>query len=95
MTITKECQTVLPLEMLEGMADHYAEQKVRRDFEQGFQSWDVRFNTVGSSRGDYPFIATSFGIDTSRWGKMATEVCLKVRTEGQGKDGFKRTVLFP
>ena len=76
-------------------ADKYAEQKVRRDFEQGFQSWEYRFNTVGSSRGDYPFIAISFGIDTSRWGKMASEVCLEVRKKGQGKSGFKKPVLFP
>lgn len=76
-------------------SDEYAEKKVRRDFEQGFQSWEYRFNTVGSSRGDYPFIAVSFGLDTSRWGQMATEVILEVRRKGQGKDGFKRPVLFP
>lgn len=77
------------------MADQYAERKVRRDFEQGFQSWEYRFNTVGSSRGDYPFIATSFGIDRSRWGKMATEMILRERMGGQGKDGYKKPVLFP
>lgn len=76
-------------------ADSYAMKKVRRDFEQGFQSWEYRFNTVGSSRGDYPFIATSFGIDTSRFGTMATEVILEVRKKGQGKDGYKKPVLFP
>lgn len=32
----------------------YAMKKVERDMEQGFQSWEYRFNTVGSSRGDYP-----------------------------------------
>ena len=41
------------------------------------------------------FIAVSFGIDTSRWGLMASEVCLKVRAGGQGKKGFKKPVLFP
>lgn len=76
-------------------ADKWAEKKVRRDFEQGFQAWEYRFNTVGSSRGDYPFIAVSFGIDQTRWGKMATEVCLEVRKKGQGKPGFKHPVLFP
>ena len=76
-------------------ADEYATKKVRRDFEQGFQSWEYRFNTVGSSRGDYPFIACSFGIDQSRFGKMATEVILKVRAGGQGKAGYKKPVLFP
>lgn len=76
-------------------ADEWAANHVRRDFEQGFQAWEYRFNTVGSSRGDYPFIAISFGIDQSRWGQMATEVCLEVRKKGQGKPGFKKPVLFP
>ena len=76
-------------------ADKYAEKKVRRDFEQGFQSWEYRFNTVGSSRGDYPFVAVSFGLGASRFEQMATEVCLEVRKNGQGKEGFKKPVLFP
>lgn len=79
----------------ESGADEYAYRKVYRDMEQGFQSWEYRFNTVGSSRGDYPFIAISFGIDQSRFGQMATEVCLKVRAGGQGKQGKKKPVLFP
>lgn len=80
---------------IKSQADLYAQAKVRRDFEQGFQSWEYRFNTVGSSRGDYPFIATSFGIGTSRWEKMATEIILRVRMHGQGADGRKKPVLFP
>ena len=76
-------------------ADKYAENKIERDFEQGFQSWECTFNTVGSSRGDYPFIACSFGIDTSRWGVMATRVICRVRKNGQGKEGHKKVVLFP
>lgn len=77
------------------MADDYATQKVKRDFEQGFQSWEYRFNTVGSSRGDYPFIAVSFGIDTTKWGRMAAEVALKTRAGGQGATGHKKPVFFP
>jgi ribonucleoside-triphosphate reductase (formate) len=74
-------------------AEEYAMKKVYRDMEQGFQSWEYRFNTVGSSRGDYPFVAISFGIDTNRFGRMASEVA--VRMKGQGKEGFKKPVLFP
>ena len=81
--------------MLNELADNYATRKVHRDFEQGFQSWEMSFNSVGSSRGDYPFIALSFGIDTSKWGTMASEVALKVRMNGQGKKGYKKPVLFP
>ena len=79
----------------EKQAYQYAEEKVRRDFEQGFQAWEYRFNTVGSSRGDYPFVAISFGIGMGKWERMATEVCLKVREKGQGKAGYKKPVLFP
>lgn len=79
----------------ESKAHDYAMKKVYRDMEQGFQSWEYRFNTVGSSRGDYPFVAISFGIGKSEFERMATEVALKVRMNGQGKEGFKRPVLFP
>lgn len=79
----------------ETKAQAWATKKVYRDFEQGFQSWEYRFNTVGSSRGDYPFIAVSFGIGQSTWEKMATEVILKVRAGGQGAPGLKKPVLFP
>lgn len=76
-------------------AHEYAMHKVYRDMEQGFQSWEYRFNTVGSSRGDYPFVAISFGIGQNDFERMATEVALNVRMGGQGKDGFKKPVLFP
>lgn len=75
--------------------DKYASKKVYRDFEQGFQSWEMVFNTVGSSRGDYPFITISFGIDTSRWGIMASIAALRVRKGGQGQKNKKKAVLFP
>lgn len=76
-------------------AENYARAKVRRDFEQGFQSWEMAFNSVGSSRGDYPFIAISFGIGVGKWEQMASEVALKVRAGGQGRENYKRPVLFP
>lgn len=76
-------------------ADEYATKKVQRDMEQGFQSWEYRFNTVGSSRGDYPFIAVSFGLDNSRFGRMASMTCMNVRAGGQGAAGHKKPVLFP
>lgn len=72
-----------------------AKSDVRRDMEQGFQSWEMRWNSVGSSRGDYPFISISFGLDTSEFGEMAIEECLKMRIRGQGKEGLRKPVLFP
>lgn len=76
-------------------AEDYATKKVYRDFEQGFQSWEMRFNSVGSSRGDYPFIAVTIGLGTSKFEKMATEVALRTRMNGQGKNQKKKIVLFP
>lgn len=79
----------------EEKADEYATAKVYRDMEQGFQSWEYRFNTVGSSRGDYPFISISFGVGQSKWETMASSAIMKVRAGGQGAPGHKKPVLFP
>ena len=73
----------------------WAMSKVQRDFEQGFQGIEMKLNTVGSSRGDYPFITMTFGLATDVFGKMASKTFLKVHMEGEGKPGFKKPVLFP
>lgn len=75
--------------------EKYLDQKIKRDLEQGFQGWEYKFNTVGSSRGDYPFITITFGTNTSKYGNMINEAILTVRMNGQGKKGFKKPVLFP
>ena len=76
-------------------ASEYASKKVQRDFEQGWQGIEMKLNSVGSSRGDYPFVTMTIGLATSTLGKMAAISLLKVHSEGQGKKGFKRPVLFP
>ena len=76
-------------------ADKYASFKVQRDFEQGFQALEYKLNTVGSSRGDYPFVTFTFGLGQSKFEQMATSAMLKVRKGGQGAPGFKKAVLFP
>ena len=76
-------------------AHEYAMAKVRRDYEQGFQAMEYDLNTIGSSRGDYPFVTITFGLGKSQFEKMATESVLKVRKNGQGRPGFKKIVLFP
>ena len=75
--------------------EEIAEQKVRRDLEQGIQGLEYKLNSVSSSRGDYPFTTFAFGLDKSKFGKMVSEAVLTVRMNGQGKEGFKRPVLFP
>lgn len=76
-------------------ANDYAMKKVKRDFEQGFQGIEMKLNTVGSSRGDYPFITMTFGLSTDVFGKMASITFLEVHMKGQGKEGNKKPVLFP
>lgn len=76
-------------------SDEYAINKVRRDFEQGWQGIEMKLNSVGSSRGDYPFVTMTLGLATSKFGKMAAITLLNVHSCGQGKEGFKRPVLFP
>lgn len=75
--------------------EEIAEQKVIRDLEQGIQGLEYKLNSVSSSRGDYPFTTFAFGLDNSKFGKMVSEAVLTVRMNGQGKEGFKRPVLFP
>lgn len=68
---------------------------VQNDFEQGFQGWEYKFNTVASSRGDYPFITMTIGLGTGEFEKMASLTMLKVHAKGQGKKENKKPVLFP
>lgn len=68
---------------------------LEKEMEQGFQGWEYKFNSVSSSRGDYPFITVSVGTVTSEYGKLATVKMLEVRKKGQGKEGNKKPVLFP
>ena len=80
---------------LSKLADEYATQKVQRDVEQGWQGIEYKLNTVGSSRGDYPFVTMTIGLATDKFGKMAAITLLNVHKNGQGKKGFKKPVLFP
>ncbi len=77
------------------IAHKYAMSKVWREFEQGYQGIEMKLNTVGSSRGDYPFITITFGLATDTFGKMASEAFLKGHMKGQGKPDNRKPVLFP
>lgn len=81
-TVTKECTD-------------WAYSKVKREFEQGWQGIEYKLNTVGSSRGDYPFITMTFGLSTERFGRLASLTFLDVHKNGQGKKDNKKPVLFP
>ena len=80
---------------LDEKAEHYALSKVRRDFDQGWQGIEYKLNTVGSSRGDYPFVTVTLGLGTKQFEKMCNISLLQVHKQGQGKSGNKKPVLFP
>ena len=73
----------------EEKAIEYALDKVRRDFDQGWQGIEYKLNTVGSSRGDYPFVTVTLGLGTGQFEKMCNISLLEVHKGGQGRDGHK------
>lgn len=83
------------LDIDEEKADQFAVGRVRRELEQGLQSIEHTFNSVSSSRGDFPFTTFTFGHDTNRWAALVSSVILYVRKSGQGRPGHKVPVLFP
>ena len=91
----KYMEKYLGLGIDEKKAHEVSMAEVQREMEQGFQGWEYKFNTVASSRGDYPFITVTIGLGRTEFAKMASKACLKVRSIGQGKPGFKKPVLFP
>lgn len=79
----------------EAVAEAMAYEDVVSQMRSCFQGWEYKFNTVSSSRGDYPFITFTFGLATGRFGILATKICLETRMNGQGRKGLKKPVLFP
>jgi ribonucleoside-triphosphate reductase len=68
---------------------------VKREFEQDSKAWSYKFNSVSSSRGDYPLITITAGTGTGRFAKNATFAMLDVRRKGQGRKAIRKPVLFP
>ncbi len=82
-------------------AESAAKHDVIRELAQGFQSLELKLNTVPCSRGDFAFTTITFGqwnykeiseVD-SFWLKTIGEVILKTRREGHGAN--HRPVVFP
>ncbi len=94
-TYKKNKARYLSMGVSEEIAERETMKDVKRDFEQGFQGWEYKFNTVASSRGDYPFITVTAGLGTAKFEKMATIALLNVHKNGQGKKECKKPVLFP
>ena len=91
----RNVEKYLNLGIEESKAQEVAYADVKKEFEQGFQGWEYKFNTVASSRGDYPFITVTAGTGTGRFAKLATITMLEVRRGGQGKKEGQKPVLVP
>lgn len=94
-TFDKQYERYISMGLSFEKAKEEALNDVRVDFEQGFQGWEYKFNTVASSRGDYPFITITLGLGTDEYSKMAAIAALNTRKNGQGKKECKKPVLFP
>lgn len=89
--INQQEPTQAQLKRIEGMAWS----RLTRELEQGIQGFEIKLNTVASSRGSFPFTTFTFGIVDNEFERLVTETILKVRKGGQGKEGFTRPVVFP
>jgi ribonucleoside-triphosphate reductase len=79
---------------------HYVKNQLQIELTQGFQSLEMKLNTVPCSRGDFAFTTLTFGLlepDMSnrdnRLQYMIAKTILDVRMNGQGK--AKKPVVFP
>ena len=91
----KRVKKYIDLGVEEEKANAVAWEDLEREMAQGFQGWEYKFNSVSSSRGDYPFITVTTGTGTSKYAKLASIKMLEVRSGGQGAKGYKKPVLFP
>lgn len=95
LTYEKQMNKYLRLGLSEDDAKAQAWSDTEEEMKQGYQGWEYKFNTVGSSRGDYPFITITFGLGTDKFEKLASRTILRVHKGGQGKKDRKIPVLFP
>ena len=78
--------------------EEYAQEKVKEELKQGLQSFEMKVNTVPSSRGDTAFVTISFGcvdIDSIEDRIIQQTIChaiLDTRMNGQGNGS---PVVFP
>lgn len=95
-----EISTMFPMADPQKYID-YADEVLNRELKQGFQSLELKLNTVPCSRGDFAFTTLSFGCwDDSAYSlrdysflKRICETLLKTRMAGHGEN--HKPVVFP
>ena len=72
----------------------YVEDHVYKILKHGVENaFDHRLNTINNSNGQTSFTTISFGLDTSKEGRMVSRAILESRIKGIGKN--KITAIFP
>lgn len=74
-------------------SDDFVEDLLKKEVYDAMQALLYQVNTITSSNGQTPFITITFGLNTSKFGKMITDSYLKVHEEGLGVE--KSTPVFP
>lgn len=86
---TKELGNSVSKEKIYDLADKYVE----RALDQGFQAVETRLNTISNSNTQTPFVTFSFGLDTTKEGRMVSHAILNNRIQGIGRQNI--TPVFP
>lgn len=73
----------------------YARAFAYDDLKQALQGLEIKFNTVVSARGSYPFTTLTFGDVNDEFEADVCKAILEVRMEGHGDICFKKTCIFP
>ncbi len=74
----------------ESDAKDYANKKVLRECEQGYQGIQYKLNSVSFSRGEFPYITFTFGKDDDSYAKMITNTILRVHKEITNKNDLMK-----
>ena len=73
-------------------------QKLNKEVHDAMQTFLYQVNSLTTTNGQAPFITISFGLDTSRFGRMITKHYLQVHNEGIGKNKitpvFHKVIFF-
>lgn len=76
-----------------GLPESVADEMTEKDVYDSMQCFLYQINTLTSTNGQTPFLTISFGLDTSKFGRMITKNYLMVHKSGIGKDHV--TPVFP
>ena len=76
-----------------GLSDEFVEEAIRKEVHDAMQAMLYQIQTLTTTNGQSPFISITFGLNTTKFGRMITEEYLKVHMKGIGKDHL--TPVFP